>query len=176
MLGRSALSAELAGARDIELQALLERVYDSSFDKVYALAYAAAGNRTDADDITAETYERAVRNIRSYRGSADRLVSWIYGIARNVVREYRRDRERGHQTLADDQIGPHSPSPADQVESSVEARRLLNLLSPAQGEVLRLRLAGMSSKEIAEVLGKAEGTVKALQFAALKRLRKEAGQ
>jgi DNA-directed RNA polymerase specialized sigma24 family protein len=34
----------------------------------------------------------------------------------------------------------------------------------------------MSSKEIDEVLGKAEGTVKALQFAALKRLRKEAGQ
>jgi RNA polymerase sigma-70 factor (ECF subfamily) len=153
---------------------LLEHVYDSSFDHVYALAYASTGNRTDADDVTAETYERAVRNIRSYRGSSDRLVFWIYGIARNVVREYRRDRERQHAPLVDDNDGGlSSPSPADQAESGIEAQRLLSLLTPAQGEVLRLRLAGLSSKEIAEVLGKAEGTVKALQFAGLKRLRKE---
>jgi RNA polymerase sigma-70 factor (ECF subfamily) len=153
----------------------LERVYDASFDRVYAIGYAAAGNHADAEDIAAEAYERAVRRIGTFRGSEEQMVHWIYGIARNVVHEYRRDRERTHQSLGDDDFEADAATPAELAESGMEAERLLASLPAAQREVMRLRLAGLKLREIAEVVGKAEGTVKALQFAAVKRLRREAG-
>lgn len=176
MLGRTTASRGWAEVRGAELEALLERVYDASFDNVYAIAYAATGNHADSEDITGETYERALRKIATFQGTEDRMVLWIYGIARNVIREYRRDRHRNLQRLGDDDVEDFTASPAAEAESGIETERLLQSLPEAQREVLALRLAGLKLREIAEQLGKAEGTVKALQFAALKRLRKVAAQ
>jgi len=174
MLGWSAASKQFDSLRPSELEDVIARAYDASFETVYAIAYAAAGNAADAEDMTAETYERVVRKVRSFRGGEDYLLRWIYGIARNVVREYRRDRERRHLRLGDNDPVSTETTPADLAQSGMETSRLLGTLTPAQREVVTLRLAGLKVSEIAIAVGKAEGTVKALHFAALKRLRKAA--
>jgi RNA polymerase sigma-70 factor (ECF subfamily) len=163
--------AQLRGA---ELQAFLEQLYDSTFDAVYALALASTGNHADAEDITAETYERAIRAIRSYRGDGAGINSWIYGIARNVVREQRRKHARTDE-LVDTYDVEGAASPAESVVAAMEAEQLLRHVTPAQREVLLLRMSGLKLREIAAALGKAEGTVKALQFQALQRLREVSG-
>lgn len=176
MLRRTTAAGQIAGAKSAELHAVLERVYDASFDRVYALAHAATGNAADAEDITAETYERAIRKVSTFSGPEERMVSWIYGIARNVVHEYHRDRDRKHEALPENEFEGAAVWPAEEAESAMEAERLLLLLPRAQREVLALRLAGLKLREIAVVLDKAEGTVKALQFAAVKQLRKVADE
>ncbi len=59
---------------------------------------------------------------------------------------------------------------------SPDLARALYCLPVAQREVLQLRLAGLKVREIAAFLGKAQGTVKALQHSALKNLRKAVGE
>lgn len=151
-------------------------IYDATFDRVYRMAYASLGNRADAEDATAETYERALRKIARFQGDDAHVTAWLYGIARNVVREFRRDRDRGHEPLPE---GDHFDiADAQQEIDSIgpDVARALYRLPMAQREVLQLRLAGLKVREIADFLGKAEGTVKALQHTALKNVRKAVGE
>ena len=153
-----------------------EYVYDATFDRVYRMTFASLGNRTDAEDATAETYERALRSIARFRGDDEQMTAWLYGIARNVVREFRRDRDRSHQPLPE---GDHDDIADDHQsiqESNPDIARALYRLPVAQREVLELRLAGLKVREVADFLGKAEGTVKALQHAAVKNVRKAVGE
>jgi RNA polymerase sigma-70 factor (ECF subfamily) len=174
MFGWSAASRPFATLSPADFERVIARAYDTSFETVYAMAYSASGNSTDAEDLTAETYERAVRRAREFRGDEERLARWIYGIARNVIREYRRDPGRRHLRLDDEDGMSAAPGPADLTQSGMETSRLLATLTPAQREVVTLRLAGLTVAEVARAVGKAEGTVKALHFAAMKRLRKVA--
>jgi RNA polymerase sigma-70 factor, ECF subfamily len=140
------------------------------------MAYASLGNRADAEDATAETYERALRKIGGFRGSDEQLTAWLYGITRNVVREFWRDRERMHVPLPE---GDHDDIPDAQQEIDIispDVARALYRLPVAQREVLQLRLAGLKVREVAAFLGKAEGTVKALQHTAMKNVRKAVGE
>lgn len=167
---RDATVGEQASARTFA------EIYDATFDRVYRMAYASLGNRSDAEDATAETYERALRKIARFRGDDDHLTAWLYGIARNVVREFRRDRDRNHEPLPE---GDHNDIADTQQEIdsiSPDVARALYRLPVAQREVLELRLAGLKVREVAAFLGKAEGTVKALQHSALKNVRKAVGE
>lgn len=168
--GRDAAASAQPAARSFA------ETYDATFDRVYRMTYASLGNRADAEDATAETYERALRGIARFRGDDEQMSAWLYGIARNVVREVRRDRDRSHEPLPE---GDHNDIVDAQQEIdtiSPDLARALYRLPVAQREVLQLRLAGLKVREIAAFLGKAEGTVKALQHSALKNLRKAVGE
>lgn len=146
----------------------IEEIYDSTFTRVYAFAFRLARNHEDAEDITSETYERAFRNLHRFESGDVPLIVWLIRIARNVGHEQLRDR-------ASTQTVELSPEVADRlIDETTNPERAtidLSLLTPAQRDVMALRLAGFKIREIAATLGKAEGTVKALQFAAAKRLR-----
>ena len=151
-------------------------IYDATFDRVFRMAYASLGNRADAEDATAETFERALRKVSGFRGDDEQLTAWLYGIARNVVREVRRDRDRSHEPLPE---GDHNDIADAHQEIDIvspDVARALYRLPVAQREVLQLRLAGLKVREVAAFLGKAEGTVKALQHSALKNVRKAVGE
>jgi RNA polymerase sigma-70 factor, ECF subfamily len=146
------------------------RVYDATVDRVYRLALAALHNHADADDVTAETFERALRSMPRFRGDEEQMTHWIFGIARNVVREYRRDRDRHHQPLPDAACLEVPEAPAEEL-SDMDVSHAVRRLAPAQREVLELRLSGLKIREVSTILGKPEGTVKALQHAAIRNVR-----
>ena len=152
-------------------KAALGRLYDETFPVVYRYALSATRNRQDAEDVAAETYERALRALCRYQSRDVPITAWLLRIAQNVVREHRNKRAPWRVVdIADFDVDglPGSESLAD----GIGLDDLLSALTPAQREVMSLRLAGLKVREIAAIQGRAEGTVKALQFAAMRNMRK----
>ena len=135
-----------------------------------------------AEDLTAGVFVEAIQAATRFSGSLAALRSWIFRIARNDLIDYWRHARRVQSEAIDDvddaDLARAVPmdDPADTAISSVDRSRLLatvRRLSPEQRQVVLLRLSGdLSSSEIARVMGKSEGAIKALQYRALAVLRK----
>ncbi|MBA4180764.1 MAG: hypothetical protein C0506_09270 [Anaerolinea sp.] len=148
------------------------RIYDDTFEQVHRYAFTLTRCREDAEDLTAETYERALRGIGRYESRDVPILIWLLRIARNVARERAAKYYRQPLvTVAQDQLDQF-PDVSQAVEETFLWEAVLQDLTPAQRDVIALRLAGLRGREIAETLGKAEGTIKALQFAAIRNLRR----
>jgi RNA polymerase sigma-70 factor (ECF subfamily) len=123
-----------------------------------------------AEDLATETFLKLVRGCRRLQGGPFQIRSWLYRVAqRNVIDHLRARSRRPDEELTD--LPPEETTadgdPADTVEdldTLTRIRTALEQLSPDQAEVLRLRLiAGLSAPEVASVVGKTEGAVRALQ-------------
>jgi RNA polymerase sigma-70 factor (ECF subfamily) len=135
-----------------------------------------------AEDLTAGVFVEAIQAASRFQGSLGALRSWIFRIARNDLVDYWRHARRVQSETIDEvddaDLARAIPvdDPADTAISSVNRSRLLasvHRLSPEQRQVVLLRLsADLSSAEIAKVMGKSEGAIKALQYRALAVLRK----
>jgi RNA polymerase sigma-70 factor (ECF subfamily) len=163
--------AELVARSKSGDRAAFGEIYDLTFDDVYRYALALSRNQAEAEDITADTYERALKLIDRYEWRDKPILAWLIRIAQNVAREhFRRIRTRPTTPLTDgDDVACTSATDAFHTLNDVQER--LATLTPAQREVIALRLAGFKIREVAQMVGKAEGTVKALQFAGTARLR-----
>jgi RNA polymerase sigma-70 factor (ECF subfamily) len=157
-------------------------------DPWYRLCLSLLGDVERATDATQETAVRFLKQISGFRGESQ-LRTWSMGIALNVVREMRRKRVRetpaGEDGLAAiDASGVPTParlgldrplSPDDEAEHSEDRRRLLESLAQLpdrQREALVLRfLEDLSVEQTADIMGCAEGTVKATVHQALKSMR-----
>ena len=132
-----------------------------------------------AHDATQETGLRVLQSLARYRGEAA-PTTWALSIALNVCREVRR-RQRRWRLLPANWI-KHDPGPgpdaiAHQDEESNRLTQALSQLSPRQREAVTLRyLQGLSTKQTAEAMRCAEGTVKATLAKALSSLRQQWGQ
>lgn len=148
------------------------RIYDDTFEQVYRYAASLTRSREDAEDLTAETYERALRGIVRYESRDVPILIWLLRIAKNVARERTSKYCREPLIPLDQEQLDQLPDRSQPGDEALPWQALLEDLTPAQREVIALRLAGLRGKEIAETLGKAEGTIKALQFAAIRNLRR----
>jgi RNA polymerase sigma-70 factor (ECF subfamily) len=139
--------------------------------RVYAYVAYRVGDGPDAEDITSETFERALR----YRGSFDAgrgdPVAWLVGIARRVVLD--RALRPAPVTAPDDESTEgHEPD----VVRNVDLVAALGGLAERDREIIALRFgADMSAREIAEVLELRTNTVEVALHRALARLRSELG-
>jgi RNA polymerase sigma-70 factor (ECF subfamily) len=133
-----------------------------------------------AEDAVSETMARAVRGFDGFTLGRAGFDGWVFGIARRVaVDHYRKKARRHRQDIAAARValGPdHSGDPTTddlcQDDDRVQIRRLFEALSPAEREILELRVvAGLSSEQVGEVLDKAPGAVRTAQSRALARLR-----
>lgn len=150
-------------------------LYDVHFDRIYAYIYRKTGDRQVAEDLTADTFMKALAHIQSYHYTGQPFVAWLYRIASNLVTDhYRAHRpvatlDEGLQ-LASREAGPEEAALAWDDQQTVA--RAIQTLSADQQDVVLLRFSGgLRLKEIAQVIGKTEGAVKALMFRALGSLR-----
>jgi RNA polymerase sigma factor (sigma-70 family) len=142
--------------------------------------YLAGQGCPSPEDVTSETLLQVVRDLHRFDGDASAFRSWVFTIARHRLIDARRhaaarpadpceDRllERHARAVCfEDHILAH-PGPS-------ELDHLLSATTPDQREVLLLRyLADLSLHEVAEVLGKEYGAVKALHRRAITALRRE---
>ena len=133
-------------------------------------------NPAEADDLASETWLAVARGIRSYRGDASGLASWVYRIARNRHHDLlRAQRRRPQHAVADpDDHAPPHPDPADLVaaaDADTAAVAAVRRLPPGQAEAVLLRVVvGLSVDEAAQVLGRRPGTVRVLTHRGLRRL------
>jgi RNA polymerase sigma-70 factor (ECF subfamily) len=157
-------------------RAAFAELYDTHSDAVYRYVLYRVREPSDAEDLTSEVFTRAFANIHRYRWQGKSFLAWLYTIARNAVTDRRR-RERPTVDLDDAygvaEDGPTAHDRAVRGEQVDALRGAVKHLTTEQQEVLVLRFVeNMSSRQVAKVLGKNEGAIRALQFRALGRLRK----
>lgn len=151
------------------------QLYDIYFGKIYSYVYRKTGDRQAAEDLTSEAFMKALANIKGYRYTGQPFVAWLYRIAANVVTDHYRSRRV--TTSLDEGLQAHSSeiSPEEaalRLDDQQAVARAIQTLSPDQQDVILLRFSqGLKLKEIADVIGKTEGAVKALMFRALGSLR-----
>ncbi|HEV8574489.1 MAG TPA: sigma-70 family RNA polymerase sigma factor, partial [Dehalococcoidia bacterium] len=153
-------------------------IFQRHYQRVYVFVFCRVGDAMAAEDVTADVFVEAWKGIRrfSYRGVP--LISWLYQIAHNLIADFLRHRSRAKTQRLEDHAMV-SPQTADESESvalwqSVAAA--FRKLTLDQQQVLASRfIEGLSLAETAALLGKNENAVKALEFRALRSVRRVLG-
>ena len=151
-------------------------LYDHYVTLVHRYAYHRVGDRSTAEDITSETFLRALRRIDSLSFQGRDVGAWLVTIARNIIFDHvKSSRYRLEVTTADMRDADRSTEgPEDAVVTLLTNQEVLacvQQLNPEQQECIVLRfLHGMSVSETAEIMGKKDGAIKALQHRAVRRL------
>ncbi|WSG47791.1 sigma-70 family RNA polymerase sigma factor [Dactylosporangium sp. NBC_01737] len=174
-----------------EVWALIERaqagdgaafglLYDRYFDTVFRFVYFRVGNRQLAEDLTADTFLRALKRIGSFTWQGRDLGAWLVTIARNLVADhfksgrYRLEVTTGDVLDADrPDRGPEGSPEAAVIDhiTNVDLLKAVKQLNPEQQECIVLRfLHGFSVAETAHAMSKNEGAIKALQYRAVRAL------
>jgi RNA polymerase sigma-70 factor (ECF subfamily) len=138
--------------------------------QVYALCYRFTGSGAEAQDLTQEVFLRVFRTLKTFRSTEGSLGTWLARLTRNLlIDHYRRSRQdRATESIEErlPAIEEHGPvTRPDQILAGREASEVLQAalqkLSPDLREAVILRdLQEMEYREIAQVLGIPEGTVK----------------
>lgn len=141
------------------------------------LAYARSRGAVEPEDLVGEVFLQVVRDLTGFEGGEPQFRGWIFTIARNrVIDDHRRRRRRPYDSTAPDAIsliGETGDVEAEALASlgDAEVRELLTRLTPDQRDVLFLRIiADLPVEQVADVMGKRPGAVKALQRRGLSRL------
>ena len=137
-------------------------LYERTFPRVYAYVASLLRDRSAAEDVTAQAFERAYRKRRSYRRARGSMDAWLFGIARNAALDELRARKR-RATLEVDPEDTGSPAPEDQADVAVRretVRAALASLDGPERDLIALKFAGeLSNGEIARVLRTSESNV-----------------
>jgi RNA polymerase sigma-70 factor, ECF subfamily len=155
-------------------------IYDRYVDTVFRFIYFRVGNRQLAEDLTSDTFLRALKRIGSFTWQGRDLGAWLVTIARNLVADhfksgrYRLEVTSGDVLDADrEDRGPEGSPEAAVVDhiTNVALLTAVKQLNPEQQECIVLRfLQGFSVAETAQAMSKNEGAIKALQYRAVRAL------
>ncbi|GAB3293954.1 sigma-70 family RNA polymerase sigma factor [Parasphingorhabdus pacifica] len=156
------------------------RLYDQNAQIVYRYVLFRVSDHSLAEDITSETFLRALRRITSISYQGRDVAAWFITIAKNLILDHiKSSRNRLEIPTAElidstQAARPQQAGPEQQVLTDVTHRELLQCvrqLNPDQRECIRLRfLQGMSVTETAAHMQRNEGAIKALQHRAIRRL------
>ena len=155
--------------------------------KIYFLAYDIVGDHHDAEDISQEVFIKVFRSLKTFRRDA-KMSSWLYQITVNTSIDHLRRKSAKPLKLMEDldkanvqERLPGSRNTAINPEQSAEAlimqgrlSQALQKVSPKERSVFVMRHYNeLKTSEISEILNISQGTVKALLFRAVRKLRKE---
>jgi RNA polymerase sigma-70 factor, ECF subfamily len=151
-------------------------LYDHYSDTVYRYIYYRVGGRATAEDLTSETFLRALRRIGTFTWQGRDFGAWLVTIARNLVADHFKSSRFRLEVTTGEMLDANEVerSPEDSVLESLANSALLEAvrkLNPQQQECVTLRfLQGLSVAETARVMGKNEGAIKTLQYRAVRTL------
>ena len=154
-------------------------IYQAHHDAIYRYIFRHLGDVQTTQDITADVFRRFLQALSNGAGPTRQLSAWLYRVAHNlIVDELRRRRHRDHESL-DEALVDTLRDDDDSLEKlagnaiAIErVRSALLELTEEQRQVLNLKfLEGLSNAEVAEIIGKKVGAVKALQHRGLEALR-----
>jgi RNA polymerase sigma factor (sigma-70 family) len=142
-----------------DVDAAFEALYRQSRDDVYAYVVGLLRDRSEAEDVTAQAFERAYRRRRSFKPERGNRRAWLFGIARNAALDELRRRRRRARLVAEPEDEGLAP-PHEGAEVAVRRAALRSAiaeLSPRERELVALKFfAGLSNGEIATVIGTSE--------------------
>jgi len=172
----AALSQAAQG--DIEAFGVL---YERYVGRIYNYIYYRTGHASDAEDLTARVFYRAMRHIGNYRDRGLPFSAWLYRIAHNVLANWHRDNSRRKEVPLDDAMlgrleGQHPEAEMVQNEERERLLRIIRCLPPDRQQLLILKFVEhYSNAEIGLIMGRTEGAIKSLYHRTLLSLRDEYG-
>ncbi len=150
----------------------LGEIYRLYAKYIYRYLYSLSSSEQLAEELTAETFYRAVKNISSYKSEYGMSV-WLKSIAKNLYLDYLRKKERQNVSLD----GLDLPDGADFVvmpenrEQALSVCKALHTLDEPYKEVFSLRIFGeLSYKEIGELFGRSDGWARTIFFRAKEKI------
>ena len=176
-------ATDLADARRRE-PAAVTRIYTAYAPALYRFFMAAVSDRHLAEDLTGTAFVSAIEALPRFRGPIEALGGWLFQIARHDLYDYRRKQARSRIEPLEDNLNEAALAdggvdPEELAIERLEGTRVLTALrelSSDQREVLLLRMAGeLTAPEVADILGKTTGAVKALQHRGLASLARVLG-
>ena len=171
---RALVEACLAGRREA-----FDQIVVRHRRAVYRLCYRFVGNHEDATDLAQESFLKAYRALRSFKGDSA-FGTWLHRIAVNLslnaVATRARRAETSEGRAAPVASGPDQMSLVLREERAAQVRAAIGRLAPRQRATLVLRVyQEMPHQEIADLLGSSVGAVKANFFHALNNLKRLLG-
>ncbi len=158
---------------DHEAYGVLVRRY---MKQAYDLAFSFVNDHDDADDVTQDAFVRAYRSIKSFR-QGSQFRTWLYRIvvnlSLNLLKQRRRilKREFSVFSLLARDVASDPAAPYD-LDLRMHVERALYQLSTLQRSVVILRcIDGLSTKQVSEILGCSDGTVKKHLHRGLRKMR-----
>jgi RNA polymerase sigma-70 factor, ECF subfamily len=162
--------------------AAYDRLYNLYADKVFRYFCARSGDREVAEDLTSDLFVKLIQVLPRFRVNANRPVAsfsaWLYRIAGNLLMDhFRRQRLRNHLDIeTQSHLAATDSPPLHRLAAAEDGAQLMAAisdLSEEQQSVVLFRFAEqMDVRSVAEVMGRTEGAVKALQHRALLQLRR----
>jgi RNA polymerase sigma factor (sigma-70 family) len=141
-----------------ETRGAFEALYRESRDDVYAYVAGMLRDRSAAEEVTSQAFERAWRKRRQINKKRGTPRTWLFGIARNAALDELRRRSRTAGD-ADPEMdsGDSAANPAETAVDRALLRQALDTLSGRERELVALKFfAGLSNAEIASVIGTSE--------------------
>jgi RNA polymerase sigma-70 factor (ECF subfamily) len=162
---------------DAEAFAQLYRLY---LPRIHAFAYRRSHSREVAEDVTAATFEQALRSLPSFQWKGGGFGPWLFRIAANQLVDHYRTEQRTRGLRANRPLGrleaPPSAAGFDEVDDAAGSERILACLAtlnPRYQKAISLRyLAGLSSAEAAEAMGTTKPVLAVTLHRALAALRR----
>lgn len=152
-------------------------LYEEHFDRVYAFIVRRVRNRTEAQDLTAEVFHDALKNLKKFEWRGVPFAAWLYRIASNAIADHFHQSAREAPSPERAGVEEAARDEIEQVEQRATLFRLVDALPADQRRVLIMRFAeDRPIREIATQLGRSEGAVKQLQWRGLQTLRTKVGQ
>ena len=163
------------------------KLYDQYYPKIFGYALRRTANLEAAQDLTSETFFNALSKLWQFHWRNISFSSWLYKIATNEINQYFRKTEYKKSASLEElqeqgfePVSPHDPE-SELIEAQDQLKQYQDFLEiqvkivrlPAKyQEVIALRFFEQKQiKEIAEILGKKEGTIKSLLHRAVEKLR-----
>ena len=166
--------AELAQRASKHDQAAFAELYNAYVEKIYKYIYYKVGNAPDAEDLCEQVFLKAWEAIGRYTWCGYPFSSWLYKLAHNVVVDHYRTRREAVPldtafATSDEPVDPDTS--LQQMVEAAELRDAINQLTAEQRQVIALKfIEGYENTEIAQMMNKKEGAIRALQYRALRSL------
>jgi RNA polymerase sigma-70 factor, ECF subfamily len=152
----------------------IKKLCSDTWERLYRFVYFKVQNREEAEDITQETYIKAISYIKQNNVSIDKVISFLKAVSVNVLRDKWRKNKRQGIAINLDEINPEEISIEDYTENIAQReiiQNALNSLNEEQRNVIELRiLKGYSVKDTAKKMNITESNVRVLQFRAMQKL------
>jgi RNA polymerase sigma-70 factor (ECF subfamily) len=151
-------------------------LYEHFAPRLYRFVLVRVRDAVDAEDLVQRIFVKMIEALPRYEQRGLPFAAWVFRLARNAVIDFERTRHPTEDLSVVAGADAGGPGPDELAERSFDRDRLLRAMRALTGDqrdVVTLRFfGGLSPAEIGAMLGKREGSIRALQFRALETLRR----
>jgi RNA polymerase sigma-70 factor, ECF subfamily len=163
---------QIPGATEIDWAA----AYEELLPKIYHYFCLRVGDRLEAEDLTAATFERAWRDRARYQSDLGSFTNWLFGIARHVTITHFRNNKK-EQTMTAAALETLSRPTEDAANHQEQFERLASMLASLperEREIFSLKYgAEFTNRSIAKIIGTTESNVGTIVHRIVSRLREK---